>query len=453
MKRILLLLFTVLCVFVLTVPASAGETFEDLSRIYKNLTTYIYKPYFQDSKYFEEFEAQIEYVGELLKDDAITQEEIDTGYKNLKTVYANMMQDTYDYSYLPVLVSHFDQLDGSIFTEDSWKKMVSTVDEIKTELDSPAIYYKTDLYTEESYRKKTQDYIDSFETNYAYAFNRLRLADHFFDEEMTKDELTAYLNYLIVCTNENYMNTVPEFNALRKSISDVEAILKKNVGNDALIEAKNTLDSAFNSLQNKFIDYSVIEQEVAAFRSLAAEDYEPKSYQRYKEQIEALDNISGYCLFFYIPADCNNEIFKNHSENYLKDVGATAKAAQNMLLPIDLVNELQSLCNMYRRVDVMEGLELKSSLLYKAVKEGDELIQTETATKKDYEEAIQNIKESYSDFKTAESFLIEEQSRIIKQDSKTIKMILVSAFLSIALSIGFACIISKQHYGKIDWTK
>jgi len=118
-----------------------------------------------------------------------------------------------------------------------------------------------------------------------------------------------------------------------------------------------------------------------------------------------------------------------------------------------LVEQLQNLCDQYQNTTTIDGLELKLSLLQNAVKKGRELLLSGSATSEQYESAIQEIGNAYSDLKTAEGYLLEEQSEVVKQDSETIKTILVLALVAVALSVAFACFMSKHHYGVIDWKK
>ncbi len=454
MKRILTAFAVVLSAFVLCIPVAAAETYDDLSRIYKNLTTYIYKPYFQNSKYFEEYETQLDYVGELLNDDDITQAEIDNGYQSLKIVYSNMMKDTYDYSKLPVLISYFEKLDKTIFTDESWKKLVSIVDEMRTELDSPSIYFRNETYTEESYRAKTQAYIDSFETNYATAFNQLKFNEAFSDDDLTKSELLSFHSFVSACVNEKYMKIEAEYYDLKGALDNAEEICnKQNPGADLMEQAKTEIEETYFALNQKFIDYSVIREEISTFRTLSASSYEEKSFLAYSQRIDKLITYLDEPLYFYIPADCNAASFEAYSKSYLEALVSPAKAAYEFLIPTKLVNQLQSICNQYKDTTTIDGLELKLSLLKNAIKKGQELLQTENATSEQYESAIKAIGDAYSDLKVAEGFLLEEQSKIVKQDAETIKMILIFALIAITLSIGFACFVSKRHYGIIDWTK
>lgn len=454
MKRILFLIAALLACLLLCVPSSAAETYEDLSRIYKNLSTYIYPPYFEDSKYFEEYKAQMEYVEEILNDDDITQEEIDNGYYSLKAVYGKMMKDTYDYSELPNLVEHFEKLDKTIFTEDSWKKVVSTIDETKTQLDTPSIYYREEGYTKESYNAKTQSYIDSFQTNYADAFNQLEFNEAFLDDRLTKEELKSYHNYISACVNDKYMKTAAEYYDLKAALENAKNIYsRQNPSNVLTSRAMDDLKKTFLALSRKFINYTIIREEISTFHTLSESSFEQKSFQAYSRQIESLIAFLDEPQFFYVPTNCNAESFHKYCDFYLSSVVSPAKSAYKLLLPVSLVDELQTLCNKYKSTVTIDGLELKLTLLKNAIKKGEELLLKENSSAEQYEDAIKAILDAYSDLKTAEAFLIEEQSEIVKQDADTIKMILIYALIAIALAVGFACVVSKQHYGIIDWTE
>lgn len=454
MKRILTIFAVVLSIFILCIPASAAETYDDLSRIYNNLTTYIYKPYFQNSKYFEEYETQLDYVAELLKAENLIQEEIDNGYQSLKSAYSNMMKDTYDYSELPVLISAFEKLDKTIFTDESWKNLLSVVDGLRTELDSPAIYFRNETYTEESYRAKTQSYIDSFETNYASAFNQLKFNEAISDGDLTKSELKSFHSYVSACVNENYMKIEAEFYDLKAALDDAEKIYNRaNPNTDLIEEAKTEIEKTYFALNQKFIDFSMLREEISTFRTLSKSSFEEKSFLAYSEKIDKLIAYLDEPHFFYIPADCDAKSFEAYSKIYLESLVSSAKSAYKYLIPIKLVNQLQGICNQYKNTTTIDGLELKLSLLQNAIKKGQELLQAENTTSEQYESAIKAIGDAYSDLKVAEGFLIEEQSETVKQDAETIKTILIYALIAVALSIGFACFISKLRYGIIDWTK
>ena len=161
----------------------------------------------------------------------------------------------------------------------------------------------------------------------------------------------------------------------------------------------------------------------------------------------------GVPHYFYNLKNCSEADFKKYTESYLKSITSVAKNTYNYLLPTSLVDELQDLCDHYRDLETMDGLELKLSLLKSAVREGDQLLEKMSDTREKFEKSITAINEASNNLKTAENHLIEEQAGIVKQDPKTVKMIIVFALLSLSLSVIFAVLVSKRQYGAVDWTK
>ena len=181
-------------------PASAEETITDLQKVYTNLSTYLYTPYYQNSEYYDEYQKVMDEAGELLESDDITQAEISKYYTEIRQAYAKLMQDTYDYSSLEELLKAYDALDGSIFTEETWKKVLSIRDSAKKELDSPSLFSRTENMTEKQYAAYINNHIKTFTTDFNAAFNRLIFLPT--PEEMTSEYLSGFIKLVRFCARE-----------------------------------------------------------------------------------------------------------------------------------------------------------------------------------------------------------------------------------------------------------
>ena len=101
----------------------------------------------------------------------------------------------------------------------------------------------------------------------------------------------------------------------------------------------------------------------------------------------------------------------------------------------------------------IEGVEIKLSYLNSVVNDGEAVLKNELSSLSDFENAIENITAAKADLDLAEKFLLEEQGKVIKQDTPTARIILILTVVILILSFGAAIFLSKHHFGKVNWRK
>ena len=453
MKKILsfiLLIAVVLCALPLSVAAE--ETITDLTKVHTNLSNYLYTPYYENSQYFEEYQKVMEEVSELLASDDITQEEISRYYNEVRKAYARLMQDTYDYSSLETLLKTYDALDSSIFTEDSWKKLLSVRDSAKKELDSPSLFSRTEKMTEEQYTAYINSHIKSFTTDFQSAFNRLKFKDR--PETMTAQHLAGIVKLIRFCAREELLGEASGWNALQEALKDAEDNLSANKPKeDQFDENYENLLAAYSTVCNEAYDFSESKDALTKYHILSSKSFSKDSWDRYATLATALEKRLTEPHFFFIPMDADGETCRQYAKSYLSSLPTVVNEAQESMIPMEDYDKLESLCSKYKNKTSMEGLDIKLNFLQTRVTEGEAVLANKDATLTDVENAIKNIETAYNDLITAEGHLIEEQGKIVKQDETTSRYTIIFYFTSLLLAAAIAIILSKTFFGKVNWTK
>lgn len=453
MKKILpfILLFAVLLTS-LALPVSAEETITDLTKVHTNLTTYLYTPYYENSQHFAEYQEVMDEVGELLQSDDITQAEISKYYNEVRRVYAQLMQDTYDYSSLHTLLNSYDALDQSIFTPETWKKLLSVRDSAKKELDSPSLFSRTEKMTEKQYTAYINRHIKNFTTEFKNAFNRLEFVSR--PEEMTVEYLSGMIKLIRFCAREELLSASAGWTALQTALENAEETVALENPRTTRLENnyQALLDSYFN-VCNVAYDFSASKDALTTYHILNPKSFANHSWERYDKLAKALEDRLTKPHFFFIPLGADQETAESYAKEYLSALPTTVNNAKDSMIPIEEYNKLENLCQNYKEKTSMEGLEIKLNFLKTRVSEGEATLANQDATIKDIDVAIANLESAYNDLIMAEGHLMEEQTKVVKQDEKTSRYTVIFYVASIVLAAALGMFLSKLYYGKVNWAK
>ncbi|MBQ3074806.1 MAG: hypothetical protein IJC26_01945 [Clostridia bacterium] len=433
-------------------PASAEETITDLQKVYTNLSTYLYTPYYQNSEYYDEYQKVMDEAGELLESDDITQAEISKYYTEIRQAYAKLMQDTYDYSSLEELLKAYDALDGSIFTEETWKKVLSIRDSAKKELDSPSLFSRTENMTEKQYAAYINNHIKTFTTDFNAAFNRLIFLPT--PEEMTSEYLSGFIKLVRFCAREELLSQATGWEEFLDALDEADkAVAAAKPKEGQLNKAYDTLLETYFNVCNAAYDFSASQETLTKYHILTSKSFSTKSWERYSVTATALEKRLKKPHFFFIPSNADKATCEKYASNYLSALPSAVNSAQEALIPVESFDKLRSLCDKYRDKTTMDGLDIKLRLLKNRVAEGEQVLSNEEATHKDVTDAIANIESAYNDLVVSEGHLLEEQGKVVKQDSKTSQFTIIFFVSTVLLSVLIAVFLSKQFYGKANWSK
>ena len=241
-----------------------------------------------------------------------------------------------------------------------------------------------------------------------------------------------------------YLDAIKEANA---------CITAKNPRQDRLNKAEKALLEAYKLLCSDTMDFTPATSHIQRFTELNPAEYSRSNWKRYEATISQLKEELEDYHFIYLASELTLDQRKLHIQYYFESLALDCKKAYEQLIPQERFELLEDLCAENRTITGMEGLEIKVNRLITRVNEGNTVLNNTDATPADVETAIKNIETARADFDLAKSFLLEEQKSVVKQDSATIRLIVVFYILSVALSFTFACVISKRFYGKINWKK
>lgn len=447
---LLLALMTVLSLFVL--PVSAEETLTDLKKVHSNLTTYLYLPYYEKSEHYDEYVKVMDELDKLLARDDITQEEISEYYHKIRKAYATLLQDTYDYTPLQRILDAYDQLDGTIFTEESWKKIISIRDSAKKELDAPTLFSKTDQVTEQKYTSYVNSHIRSFTTNFNNAFNRLVFVEK--EEDVSKEYLSGFIRLIRFCAREELLGEQRSWEALTSALEEAEETVEKNSpAKDELNENFDTLMEAYVAVCNDAYDLSKAKDTLSTYHVMSANKFSSDSWKRYSDLANALEERLKQPHFFYIPLGADEETCQKYAAQYFDALPNNVNSAKETLIPMEDFEKLATLCARYKNKTSQDGLEIKLNFLKTRISEGEAVLKNRDATAEDVTVAIANIESAHHDLVVAEGHLAEEQEKIIKQDARTSRFTILFYGLSALLALGLAIFLSKIYYGRVDWSK
>lgn len=475
-KIVSLILVLITLLSLCAIPVSAEETITDLKKVHSNLSTYLYKPYFEKSTYFKEYQRVMDETTKVLESDDITQAEISKYYKEIREIYAKLMQDTYDYSSLYTLIETYESLDSTIFTEETWKKLLSIHDSAKKELDSPTLFSRTESTTEKQYTAYVNSHIKSFTSDFDSAFSRLIFESR--PSEMTAEYLSGFLTLIRFCAREELLSSANGWNTLVTAMNEADKslnALKKDTQTDEDEEANPDeettteetdtveeidLNKTFDNLLNAYYDvcnnaykFSEAKEALSTFHILSEKSFSKDSWQRYSSAATALENRLKQPHFFFIPRNADKKTCEAYLKQYNSSLVSSVQTAKGALVSLEDFNKLKNLCDKYQNKTAMDGVEIKLTFLKTRVAEGLDVLSNEEATPKDVTTAIENIESAYNDLIVAEGHLLEEQGKVIKQDSRTTRYTIIFYAASLVLALGLAILLSNIFYGKVDWSK
>ena len=436
----------------LFVPAKAEETINDLKKIYNNLQAHLHIPYYQDSEKYPAYSQMMEEIKALLASDAITQAEITRYYNDLRTVYSDLMRDTYGYSSLEGLLVAFDSLDSSIFSADSWKKLLSVRDSAQKELRAPTLFSRNGEVTEKQYTEYTQSHIETFSADFSEAFNSLELLEK--PTPITTEYLAGYKAYVQFCSRQEVFTNTALWENLQNALEiSAEVLEDQNATQTQLEAAYLNLYSAYSAACQDAFSFKTSNQILSEYNQLSAENYSQASWTRYSEEINLLKEKTTKIPYFFIPVGADKETCKTYTEKYQNSLAGNTKKLQNILVPIETYNKLQSLCSEYKNLTAIEGVEIKLSYLNSMVNEGEKVLNNSLSSLSDFENAIEKITAAKDDLDLAEKFLLEEQGKVLKQDTPTARIILILTVAILILSFVAAVFLSRHYFGKVNWRR
>lgn len=452
-KRFFSALFALVLILpMLLVPVFAEETINDLTKIYNNLSNYLHKPYFEDSQYFDEYEEIMEELDALLKTDSVTQAEIVQYYNDLRTAFSRLMRDTFDYSSVESLILSYQSLPSTLFTEESWKKMVSIHDSAQKELEAPTLFFRASNDTKDTFRKKIQSHVATFMQEFVVAFDELEMIEA--PEAMTKEYLADYAKFIRFCAREELLGETEAWPALLQALSDADAaVAQRNPRQARLDRAYEEMNTHFAAASSQGYDFTEARKAITDHSILVADRFSAASWARYENEIHKLEAALTSAHVFFIPIDADKKTCEAYAASYVNALPKKALSAHADLVSLEDYQKLLKLCQEGKNRSTMEGLDIKLASLKKRVKEGEEVLANENATGTQVQEAIQNIESASHDLTMAEGYLREEQDRIVKQDAQTIRYTVIFTVASVLLAAGFAMILSRYYFGKVNWTR
>jgi hypothetical protein len=201
------------------------------------------------------------------------------------------------------------------------------------------------------------------------------------------------------------------------------------------------------------MNFEPIKSEISKFSLLTATSFSTQSWAKYSENISALTKELDRFHFIYFREDYTVSDCEEAILDHFTSLTISTKQSHQELISIERYNHLKNLCNENRDRTTIKGCETKLTLLLSAVSKGEDCLRKNDATPADIEKAIADIESSKTDLLMSESELKLAQAQVIEQDIKTVRMIVIFASLSIALAVIFACVVSVQFFGRIDWKK
>lgn len=452
MKKLALVLTFLLILPLFILPCSAAETLTDLTKVYSNLSTYLYTPYVEKSEFYEPYSKKMEEIGELLKSDSITQEEISKYYNELRSAYSTLMLDVYDYSSFDVLIASFEKLGATPFTEESWKKLVSVYDSMQRELSSPTLFARKKTTTEQDYADHMAKHVASFTTSFSSAFSGLELSEK--PETIGKNYLLAYTEYIRL-SSENALFFKSEFwESHQKAIENAEELCALANPRIARInQAYADLSQSYDQISKDVYAKNAALDTLLQHEDLLKTDYSAASWDRYETQITELREQYEKNHYVFIPEGSDEKTAKEFADSYFEGLSESATTAKKNLVSNELFQTLKLLCSKAHAAEVSEGLEIKYNLLQDAAKQGEEVLENKNALTAEFETAIENIENALENFSLAEDHLQKEQAKMVKQDKEASKWIMIFSVFSFFASVVCAVFLSRHHFGRIDWTK
>ncbi len=448
MKRILSILSVLLFILLLATPALARDKSE-LNQVYTDLSRYFYTPYFTDSQYFSNYENEMKNTGLLLSRSDLTDSEISLQYDALKQAFTTLMRDTFDYSTVDQLKTDFESLDLTLFEEDGWSKLSTVMEEVYDEISAPTLF-KKGASTKESYSKEIQNHLSKFKNNFRTAFNNLKLKP--ISEHITPEQLGSLVNYCRLSATKNLMGDSTYWIMFNRACEQANALAADNASLPAMrYEAARSLLSAYQSVSKDCFDLSPITDITSTFQSQNQNQYTEESWNRYKNEIESLNTLLNTPQFLYLNNLSESEDPNKLIQSFFEQKSKSAKASYEQLVAQKDINKLSVLCNTYHNTTASTGLDLKLKALLDSVDAGYQILKNKDASSQEINQAILAIENAAQDLQLAETYLKTETNQNLKNDVKTIQMIIIFASVTLILSLVFACILTYRKFGRLIW--
>ena len=448
-KKLSLFLAFIMIFSLFTLPVQAEETVTDLKRIHTTLKTYLYVPDYEESEYYPAYDALMTRVENFLASDTKTKAEVSRYYNELRIAYSNMMRDTYDYSLLEDVVFAFNQLDSALFTPESFKKVQSIYDSVQEELSAPTLFGRGKKTTSEQYTEHTNNHIKSFSDSFTTAFNGLVLKGKV---SVNATTLSSYTKFVRFCSRQELMGGTPEWDTLQSALTTAERLSAG--GSTAELESALTgLQSAYKAAGDASLDFAVAKAALDTYKDLRPENFTVPTWNRYAQTITDLETSLSFPQFFYIPTGSDAETCKEYAKIYLDSMANNANEKYDELIPIEDYQKLSTLCEETKNLKVREGLELKLEDIQNKIKAGKEILKNENAVKADVNKAITDIEEAVEALNFAEKHLIQEEANEVSHNTKTVRCTLIFVLSSLVIAAAIAMILSRNYYGKVNWSK
>ena len=450
-KKISLFLAVIMLLSLFALPVQGEETITDLTKIYNNLKTYLYVPDYEGSEYYPAYDSLMQEIKAFLASDTITQAEITKYYYDLKVAYSNLMRDVFDYSSLEGLVEAFNQLDPSLFTPESFKKVQSVYDAVREELAAPTLFARGKKTTSEMYREHTEKHIESFSGNFTNAFNGLVLARK--PASATAKYVADYAKYVRFCSRVELLGDTEHWAKLESALSTAQRLGATGGSRNQLEIALQSVHDSYKAACDAALDFSEANKTLDTYKDLRAENFTVPTWTRYNQTISDLQVSLSLPHFFFIPPQADKETCQKIAKDYLDSVPLLANEKYEELISVESYQKLTTLCKENENMTVKEGLEIKLNQLQKKIEAGKQVLKNEESTSFDVKEATTNIEEALDALSFAEKHLLEEQENKVSHSPRTVKYTLIFSLSSLALAAVVAMILSRYYTGKVNWTK
>ena len=449
----------------LVLPVSAEETISDLTKVHTLLQQNLYTPFYQESEYYDDYQRVMDEIAELLEADDITQEEISRYYAEIREIYSKLIRSCHDYTSLENLLKAYESLDSSIFTEESWKLLLSVRDKVNKELTSPQIFAKSTSESDETYAKYYEIHARSFTTSFRSAFHQLEFVPT--PAEMTPEYLLGYAKLVRFCAREELLGEASSWPTLQALLAKAEEDALNYVPEDKeeedeeeteanaspLNQVFEDLTKAYFTVCNQVYDYSAAKDALTKYEILNSKSFSANSWERYAEQAKKLELFLTKTHFFFIPYGADEETCKAYAEDFLNSIPSSLIDEQKKLIPLETESKLKNLCDRFENKTTMNGLDAELKRLKSDVQKGRQVLANPDATLSEVEAAIDAIETSNSNLILAEGHLIQEQNSVVKQDAKSARFTIIFYIGSVVLALCLAIFLSRIYYGKVNWSK
>ncbi len=453
MRRLLLCLALLLSILLLSVSVSAVvPTREDLEVVYESLTLHLPEKFFKTSSAYDSYYAQIQDLGRKLEEDDLTQNQIESLYLSIRSAYVDLMQDTFDYSVLIEESSFYKNLDASLFSEETWQEFSKAALAVQGEVSSPSLFAWKKNSTEESYRKNTENYIQSLSDAFIRSYNNLQLLD--LPEKITAQQLSSLITIFETSAHPVLMSNAPFWNDYQTKVANAKALTSLRFPQQARLQkAAEELLSAYRACSGEAFDMTAAQEVITQYHSLSPHNYTTDSWNRYANEISKLESTLDKCHILYLPSSFSSATCKELISDYFADISNPSKTQFKNLILLDRLRALKDLCNQYRNFQSIEGTEPKLNTLLESVNAGDLISSKKDATPEEVENAIKEIQAAAKNLMLGEVFLRQEQTGPSHEDLKTARLIVVFTLLSVLLSVLFASILSYRYFGRLNWKR